>query len=1317
MSEFYEPGSSVLSTDRISRARAYDPCLAAMLNAPVDAVVLVAPGAAGIRSLKDMCVTVLSGLISNVESLAGLPLNLARCIRSNIRSMSRDTLVMFIRDFPDEFASANEHLVYRDYMIGTKLRQSLNDAWFADFLTALELSGTDFGDDLCLPVSRLEALELLDVSGTKITNSGIRTLSRILIHADKDVNTGLPLSGLKRLTHLNLSMCNKIDGGDLDTLLARFPALLAVGLSRIYLGYSNTLQNLNTKHGWECVSKQINVFPGFREGTYRTANFAVYEEPHVPDPIHTRGVARPDTFFGVEIQRRLKKQMDEYFPMRAYQLDDQVHNKALQSLNQEFSSIIHQGRRLCELDESRPLENDLYKVAVGSKTTEYRVNALNPWYMPVQPPKHLSNVHENKKLVQLLLDTETLSRVHLVRSKARRDLELKKFLQRPVNGSKETALALGRPALVEISKRCEKRMESAPCVIPMSSTKKPKLGLHPSQEFDDLIKDLSAKPKPSQTSAPPMNKGNRKMGSGTDKKLAKKQAMLSGSQPARVRATNKRRSNDFSSACADLIAKNEARELAQVPEAEMTTKALSRGETSRTRIESNSESESSNELSKLLNLGSRKPAIAKQTSDDIRRRPPTRDPIPSEATLQPRNVAFMNSRCYSKTSSPSNAPKSSRAPKTTKSAASSWNWDSEKTFIDILEDKPLPVQLVDDDFGEESFHVVTVNNQSDHAVRQMMGSSRDSQSVARRRDQCERKANQHKLAGPWMVQTSCEKSTDSTRVRPRKTSPVKNNILDDLLGTFDPYDREFSEHAPRYAKFGSTVTPRFAHYVAERSLSSLYSNDLQEQILETDARVPSSPTSPVPALEPTTADEIDEVESDFEVHFSSPDSSFDAENDEYDAYDNIAAKTENVTSIIDSFDVQLAISSLRGEELVEHVRKSISIGDALHGIVTDNQSQQRKSTEKNPFVKSEPLVASILSDVSDKVKIVSKLSEAEDLEKTNGGDFQRIQGPSQLEAITQAGDLLLVVPKCFQKPTETNTCESFHVHFMLDSCLDCEPLKFESASTAEVLSSTPLFKENDCLGDSLLEAYSGSQMLSEDGLAVDSVQISRHHAKTHSGGNDCHFCLASNATMFDESVVNLAIIPSAVVECATDAELTVLESSSEGGGDSSAVQNMSNSSDGYLVAGERSRLEMNPLPEHSLAVESEDQMHHQVQPNALEFGKSCSALLDTGDSTTSPALEAINTEAADKEAGAKIPKYELNGSHPVKESFRKSSSKFKNDRKENDFLHLHRKPPELQKHIAKIPVADCGLTLDADCSQLNLSEQLQNWSPLGPRSR
>ncbi|KAJ3229967.1 hypothetical protein HDU78_008704 [Chytriomyces hyalinus] len=522
MSEFYEPGSCVLSTDRISRARAYDPSLAAMLNAPVDAVVLVAPGAAGIRSLKDMCVTVLSGLISNVESLAGLPLNLARCIRSNIRSMSRDTLVMFIRDFPDEFASANEHLVYRDYMIGTKLRQSLNDAWFADFLTALELSGTDFGDDLCLPVSRLEALELLDVSGTKITNSGIRTLTRILIHADKDVNTGLPLSGLKRLTHLNLSMCNKIDGGDLDTLLARFPALLAVGLSRIYLGYSNTLQNLKTKHGWECVSKQINVFPGFREGTYRTANFAVYEEPHVPDPIHTRGVARPDTFFGVEIQRRLKKQMDEYFPMRAYQLDDQVHNKALQSLNQEFSSIIHQGRKLCELDESRPLENDLYKVAVGSKTTEYRINALNPWYMPVQPPKHLSNVHENKKLVQLLLDTETLSRVHLVRSKARRDLELKKSLQKPVTGSKETALALGRPALVEISKRCEKRMESAPCVIPMSSTKKPKLGLHPSQEFDDLIKDLSAKPKPSQTSAPPMNKGNRKMGSGLFGLLSKK---------------------------------------------------------------------------------------------------------------------------------------------------------------------------------------------------------------------------------------------------------------------------------------------------------------------------------------------------------------------------------------------------------------------------------------------------------------------------------------------------------------------------------------------------------------------------------------------------------------------------------------------------------------------------------------------------------------------------------------------------------------------------------------------------------------------------
>ncbi|KAJ3224854.1 hypothetical protein HDU81_008288 [Chytriomyces hyalinus] len=93
--------------------------------------------------------------------------------------------------------------------------------------------------------------------------------------------------------------------------------------------------------------------------------------------------------------------------------------------------------------------------------------------------------------------------------------------------------------------------------------------------------------------------------------------MLNGSQHSRVTATRKRPTKSGSSSAAvDSVAKNETEELMQNPEAEMITKALNRRETPRARFESISESELSDEISRLFNPGSRKPAGAKQVSKE-----------------------------------------------------------------------------------------------------------------------------------------------------------------------------------------------------------------------------------------------------------------------------------------------------------------------------------------------------------------------------------------------------------------------------------------------------------------------------------------------------------------------------------------------------------------------------------------------------------------------------------------------------------------------------------------------------------------------------
>ncbi|KAJ3235592.1 Serine/threonine-protein kinase haspin [Chytriomyces hyalinus] len=821
--------------------------------------------------------------------------------------------------------------------------------------------------------------------------------------------------------------------------------------------------------------------------------------------------------------------------------------------------------------------------------------------------------------------------------------------------------------------------------------------------------------------------------------------MLSGSQHSRVKTTYKRRpKTDFASTVPDTDARKEEQELAQVIEPVKTAKLQSRRETPRTRIESSSsDSESSDELNKLLNAGSRKSAKPKQAAKEIRRRPTARDPIPKESTLQPRKVSLMTARSSSKTSSALNALKSSRAAKANKatsSSSSSSNWDTEKTYIDRLEDKPLPAQILEDDLGEESFHVVEVNNQSSQVVRQLMGSSRDSRSVAQRRNRGESKRNENKPPIPWMVKTSNEKSTDNSRASSRRTSPKRNDILGELLDDFAPRGHPISGETstPRFI----TTTPRISNTVAELSNPNPQSKSLQAQIADRDDLISSFSTSPAAVPEPTAVAETDDMESDFEVHFSREVSLLDLQKDEHGAIESSTKNLVNITSAISSLDLaskndghgdrssnEVTSSALKEEERMEHVQKSVSIVNAPHEVAFDHQYQEPKSAEKNPFVKSDHLDASILSGIFSDVQSDDELSRIHGLENAVAEDSLRIQTPSrpnrtidemEPEASTQAEDSPTTRFKFSKDPTKTTVRESFHMNSLLENYLDAESLHLKAAGTVERLPSSVSFEVNDYLGDDLLHAHNGSQMILEDGLAVDHADA---QSTSISGENFCHTSLILDATGHDEEIVNPAITPSSVEQDTENIGFTALISESNEEGCSSSVQNMSNSNGGILAAEECTSSETILLPELSLEIESESQMHHQEQSNELESDESRSVLLDTRKSIISVEIEAINIESAYKSDSVKESENELSDVPAVEGQLHRSSSVSENNGKGHDSVHDTeniQKPTGSPKQITKIPsVTDSGLTLDAEFSLLDLTDQPQKLTkkpPFGVRS-
>ncbi|KAJ3231517.1 Serine/threonine-protein kinase haspin [Chytriomyces hyalinus] len=811
--------------------------------------------------------------------------------------------------------------------------------------------------------------------------------------------------------------------------------------------------------------------------------------------------------------------------------------------------------------------------------------------------------------------------------------------------------------------------------------------------------------------------------------------MLSGSQHSRVKTTYKRRpKTDFASTVPDADARKDEQELVQVVEPVKTTKLQSRRVNAITRIESSSsDSESSDELSKLLNAGSRKPIKPKE----IRRRPTTRDPLPKESTLQPRKVSLMTARSSSKTGSALSALKSSRAAKANKanSSASSSNWDSEKTYIDRLEDKPLPAQILEDELGEESFHVVTVNNQSSQVVRQLMGSSRDSRSVAQRRNRGENKGNENKPPIPWMVKSSCEKSTDNSRTSSRRTSPKRNDILGEPMDDFVPGGHPISEKAPRSPKFKGTTTPRISNNVVELSSPILNSKDLLTQVMERDEPVPSFSTTAVAAVAaPTPVAEIDDMESDFEVHCSIEDPPLDLHKDAHNATENLATNLENITSIIASLEID---SKLDGHEersplgpsslKEEHLRKSISVSDALQGIASDHPTQEPKSAEMNPFVQSTCLNTSTLSDVFSDVQIDDEQSQIHDLENTVAEYSVVIQTPPQPnrivaetapEGTTQADNSAATASKFTKDETKVTVNESFHMNSLLDNYLEGESLHLKSVEEP----SSPSFEVNDYLGDGLLHGHNEGQMILEDGLVADNAEA---HSTSISGANSCHTSLILDATGHDEDIVNPATSPSAVQQDTKNVALIVLDSESDEERRPSSVQIMPNANDVIQVAEERVSLETILLLQPSLEIKFEHQMHQPEQSNTLEPDESSNILLDTGKSISSVAIEAIDTEVADKSDSAEDSQNALDSVLPINEQLPRSSSPSITDGKARgvllDTAGMPHPPTESPEQVAKIPsAADNVRPLDADFIQLDLSDQPQNIaeeSPFGVQSK
>ncbi|KAJ3289041.1 hypothetical protein HDU79_004381 [Rhizoclosmatium sp. JEL0117] len=521
MGDFYDPDFALKDTDTIFRPLPYDPSVSAYYNGEheIESEVKVkVTSLSGIRPLRELCAEVVAGLIDHVESLNNVPWNLAKEIWDNIKTPSASAVALFATDFPEEFAPFNKHLVYRDWKLCDSLRTSIRDGWFAMFLTSLDLSGTDLKDDLCTPISRLECLELLDISSTDITNDGLRNLCRSMVHSDRDGITGLPKCGLKNLAFLNIN---------LDVILSRFPSLLIIGLNRTFVQRMGVVTKMKS-FGWNELGKRVNAFPGFRGGvsssaldTESVSSIASNELPlMIPSgPINERiQSVHSNQFFGTlekAAKVNLKKERDDYFKCRVFRHDEIVSLSSLSTVEPAYRSVIEaawaltqhvpdhlETRSACK-EKLNPF-NDLFDVIVGkSKLVKHRT--MNPWYLPFNTKDFsFDNKEANDRLVSEIVESEIHGRLTLIRTEARRDMELRKALgpkniltSAPQNSSQQSP-----PAEIakkqSMSKMCQKRLEPAPALVTIkSNNKKPSSASIPDfGAFLELEKGFGKQPAP-----------------------------------------------------------------------------------------------------------------------------------------------------------------------------------------------------------------------------------------------------------------------------------------------------------------------------------------------------------------------------------------------------------------------------------------------------------------------------------------------------------------------------------------------------------------------------------------------------------------------------------------------------------------------------------------------------------------------------------------------------------------------------------------------------------------------------------------------------
>ncbi|KAJ3352819.1 hypothetical protein HDU83_007621 [Entophlyctis luteolus] len=474
-----EVDDRVLPSDKRFRAQRYDPSIAASFSQAAMALqqVVHVKGVcedAPVKSLRTMCIEAVASKIENVESLANIPWSIAREIYDTVQHHTPYTLTLFADSFRDEFAERNSHLVFRNCEIPDSLIGHLNDGWMGAFLRVLDLSGTNFGDHMCLSVSKLELLQLLDISSTLVSNAGIRHLSRRLIHSNRDAETGIPCHGLRCLEYLNLSRCNNISNNHLEDTIVCFPNLLGLGLSRM-AQCSGFVESMISKHGWISLDNNVDLFPGFQDSkfSFDGSNFPNESDIVPPAPEGTSRRISAERFFGPTRKQisMIKEKRESYFRHITMKKSRDLSLTACKKANAGCRRVVEKAWALVsdfslESQSQSPngavlsADNDLRDAVVTEPAVQY--NFVTPWFIP----RNQEAASENPEAAIMdLIATEIHGRLNIVRTEVRRDFTLRKAVRDVRDGSHIEETSGSVFALSQMKKRCAERMEPAPRLV------------------------------------------------------------------------------------------------------------------------------------------------------------------------------------------------------------------------------------------------------------------------------------------------------------------------------------------------------------------------------------------------------------------------------------------------------------------------------------------------------------------------------------------------------------------------------------------------------------------------------------------------------------------------------------------------------------------------------------------------------------------------------------------------------------------------------------------------------------------------------------